>query len=339
MAKPLNYFFCSLVSGFSLSGSRARSQKGSTKIAFSLTDVVSINDFSKQDILAVLDQAARMEKMAKERKRKILDGRTVAVLFFEPSTRTRLSFETAVQNLGGHVIGFADAKVSSTSKGESLSDSVRVVAKYADMLVMRHWIEGAARRAAELLNIPVINGGDGANQHPTQTLLDLYTIRKAFGKIDGLTIAMLGDLKYGRTVHSLAVALKHFKRIRLVLISPEMLKMPKHIVEEISDMVEVEETDALEQFLPELDVLYVTRVQKERFADPTEYEKVKSAYIISAKTLENAKPTLKVMHPLPRVTEIASDVDGTTHALYFEQAANGIPVREALLSLLSKVRK
>jgi len=300
---------------------------------------VSIKDFSKRDILAVLKQAGEMEVMPRAQKAKILENKVIASLFFEPSTRTRLSFETAIQNLGGRVIGFADAGVSSTKKGESLSDSIRTVAGYCDAIVMRHYIEGAARRAAEVSRVPVLNGGDGANQHPTQTLLDLYTIQKAFGRIYGLTIGLLGDLKYGRTVHSLAVALTKFDNIKLVFISPEMLKMPHHVKTEIKDKVFFKETANLERYLPKLDLLYATRIQKERFPDPTEYEKVKDAFVLDLSVLEGAQKHLKIMHPLPRVNEINPELDATEHAIYFEQARNGVPVREALLYLLRDVRK
>ncbi len=300
---------------------------------------MSIKDFSKRDILAVLKQAGEMEVMPRAQKAKILENKVIASLFFEPSTRTRLSFETAIQNLGGRVIGFADAGVSSTKKGESLSDSIRTVAGYCDAIVMRHYIEGAARRAAEVSRVPVLNGGDGANQHPTQTLLDLYTIQKAFGRIYGLTIGLLGDLKYGRTVHSLAVALTKFDNIKLVFISPEMLKMPHHVKTEIKDKVFFKETANLERYLPKLDLLYATRIQKERFPDPTEYEKVKDAFVLDLSVLEGAQKHLKIMHPLPRVNEINPELDATEHAIYFEQARNGVPVREALLYLLRDVRK
>jgi len=306
---------------------------------FSLTDVVSINDFSRTDIEAVLKKAFEAERIPDAEKLNILRGKTVASLFFEPSTRTRLSFETAIQNLGAGVIGFADAKVSSTKKGETLSDSIRTVSGYSDVIVMRHYIEGAARRAAEVSSVPVINGGDGANQHPTQTLLDLFTIKKAFGKISGLTIGLLGDLKYGRTVHSLAVALSLFEDINLVFIAPEMLRMPESITNQISGKLAVKETEELEPVIPKLDLLYATRIQRERFPDETEYEKVKDSFVIDNSTLRGAKDSFKLMHPLPRVNEINPEVDETKYALYFEQARNGVPVREALLSMLGGVRK
>ncbi len=308
------------------------------KTNFSLKDVVSISDFKREDIEAVLNVAECMEKLPKERKSSLLKGKIVASLFFEPSTRTRLSFETAIQNLGAGVIGFADAKVSSVKKGETLSDTIRVVSGYADIIVMRHYIEGAARLASEVSSKPIINAGDGANQHPTQTLLDLYTIKKAFGKIDGLTIGLLGDLKYGRTVHSLAQALSLFDKIKLAFISPEELKMPEHIKEHIKG-IKYEEFTELAAVLPELDVLYVTRIQRERFADPAEYEKVRGKYIVNKESLKGAKECLKIMHPLPRVNELSPELDQTKYALYFEQARNGVPVREALLYLLKDVRK
>jgi aspartate carbamoyltransferase catalytic subunit len=297
-----------------------------------------MNDFSKADILFVLEKAKYLEALPKEEKDKILANTVVASLFFEASTRTRLSFETAIQNLGGKVIGFADAGVSSAKKGESLSDSIKTIERYADLIVMRHFVEGAARRAAEVSIRPVINAGDGANQHPTQTLLDLYTIQKTFGKIDGLKIGFSGDLKYGRTVHSLATALTHFD-VEQYYISPDSLKMPEYIVNAVGKQSMVHETDDLNKFLPKLDVLYCTRIQKERFPDPVEYEKVKNVYILGKENLEKVKPGFKVMHPLPRVNEIKTEVDSTPHALYFEQLANGVPVREALLAILKDAVK
>jgi len=304
-----------------------------------LTDVVSISDFSRKDIEAVLKEAARMEKMPLSEKAKLLEGKVVASLFFEPSTRTRLSFETAIQTLGGRVIGFSNAKVSSTKKGETLSDTITMVAGYADLIVMRHSIEGAARRAAETSSKPVLNGGDGANQHPTQTLLDLYTIQKQFGKIDGLTIGMLGDLKYGRTVHSLLYALSKFKDVKVRLIAPESLKMPNQMVEETKSTIGIKETENVNEFLPELDVLYVTRIQKERFVDEFEYEQIKNVYILGKEILKSTKKGFRVMHPLPRINEIKTDLDSTDAALYFEQAKNGVPVRQALLNMLKDVKK
>ena len=306
---------------------------------FKLRDIVSISDFSRQDIELVLEQAALMERMPREKKLELLRGKVVASLFFEPSTRTRLSFETSIQNLGASVIGFSDANTSSTKKGETLSDTIRMVSAYADIIVMRHYIEGAARRAAEISKCNIVNAGDGSNQHPTQTLLDLYTIRKEFRKIDGLSIGMLGDLKYGRTVHSLAFALSLFKGIKLYLIAPEQLKMPSYVLEQVDGKLEISASERLEDFLPELDVLYATRIQKERFVDASEYEKLKHIFILQKSMLSKAKEGLRIMHPLPRIDEISTDLDETRAALYFNQAANGIPVREALLCMLSKNSK
>ncbi len=308
-------------------------------MAFSLTDIVSISDFSRADIEAVLKKSAEMEKTKPGRKSAILKGRRVASLFFEPSTRTRLSFESAVQNLGGEVIGFAEAGVSSTKKGESLSDTIRIVSAYSDIIVMRHSIEGSARRAAEVSDKPVINGGDGANQHPTQTLLDLYTIKKEFGKIDGLSIGMLGDLKYGRTVHSLMYALANFSGVSVYCIAPESLRMPKNIIDDNAERLKVRETARVDEFLPLLDVLYATRIQKERFVDEFEYEQIKNIFILGKEVLHGVKKGFRIMHPLPRVNEIKPELDDTEAALYFEQARNGVPVREALLAMLRDVKK
>jgi aspartate carbamoyltransferase catalytic subunit len=308
-------------------------------VGFSLTDVVSISDFSREDIEAVLKKAAEMEKTSPEKKKNVLENKTVGVLFFEPSTRTRLSFETAAQNLGGKVIGFADAGVSSTAKGESLSHTIRVVSGYADIIVMRHSIEGAARRAAEVSDKPVINGGDGANQHPTQTLLDLYTIQKEFKKIDGISIGLLGDLKYGRTVHSLMYALANFRNVKVYCIAPESLRMPASIIDDTADKLQVKETSKLQDFLPKLDVLYATRIQKERFVDEFEYEQIKNVFVLGKEILRNAKKGFRLMHPLPIVNEIKPELDDSEAALYFQQSKNGIPVREALLAMLRDVKK
>ena len=301
---------------------------------FALADVISINDFSLNDINFILSQASRLEAMRIAEKNSLLSGKVVASLFFEPSTRTRLSFETAAQNLGAKVVGFSDANATSQKKGETLSDTIRMVEKYSDVIVMRHPLDGSARRAAEVSAKPVINAGDGSNQHPTQTLLDLYTMRKEFGKIDGLKIGMLGDLKYGRTVHSLAVALGMFEGIELYFIAPGMLKMPEHITNAIKDRVKIRESSELHEFLPELDVLYATRIQKERFADPLEYERIKDVYILTKEILQRTKSGFRIMHPLPRINEISNELDETDAALYFQQAANGIPVREAILNTL-----
>jgi len=297
-----------------------------------INHAISISDFSRKDLEYILSEAKKMESLSREEKQDILSGRPIASLFFEPSTRTRLSFETAISNLGGRVIGFADANTSSQKKGETLSDTIRMASGYCDAIIMRHPLEGAARRASEISDVPVINGGDGANQHPTQTMLDLYTIQKEFGSIDGLKIAMVGDLKYGRTVHSLATALNHFNGIELSFVSPAELKMPPSIVKDSKHPVQ--EIENLEEVIPNADVIYMTRIQKERFPDPLEYGKVKDSFELTAKMISDAKQEMIVMHPLPRITEINVDVDETKHARYFEQAANGVPVREALLKIL-----
>jgi len=305
---------------------------------WNLKDIISINDFSNKDINLILDEAKKMKVLSREKKSQILKNKVIASLFFEPSTRTRLSFETAIQNLGAKVIGFSDAGVSSTKKGETLSDSIRTVENYVDGIVMRHSIEGAARRAAEVSSVPIINGGDGANQHPTQTLLDLFTIQEEFGKIDGIKIALVGDLKYGRTVHSLALALNKFKNCELFFVAPEQLAMPIEIKEKLTN-TKVVETEKIEDVVSKVDIIYSTRIQKERFADELEYNKVKDAYIITKETIKNAKSSMRIMHPLPRVNELSEQIDHTKHALYFKQAGNGIPVREAILKLLLEERK
>jgi aspartate carbamoyltransferase catalytic subunit len=300
-------------------------------MGFKNRDIISIRDFSKDEILYVLKTAARMEKRPNP---SLLRGKVMASLFFEPSTRTRLSFESAMTRLGGEVIGFAEPDNTSLKKGETLWDTIKMAEKYADVIVMRHPVEGAARHAAEAASVPVINGGDGANQHPTQTMLDLYTIMKSKGKIDGLNIGFLGDLKYGRTVHSLAIALSHF-RTNLYFISPEALKMPDSYLEELDKkgIKYYEESDMLKA-IGRLDVLYATRIQKERFPDPLEYKKYAGVYKLDKTIIPHVKSSLKIMHPLPRVDEINPELDSTPYALYFEQAGNGIPVRQALLSLV-----
>lgn len=297
-------------------------------------DVISIRDFTKEDIEHVLKTAERLEHELKEKgSLEYAKGKILATLFFEPSTRTRLSFESAMHRLGGSVIGFSEASSTSVRKGESLRDTIKTVEQYSDVIVIRHSKEGAARLASEVAEIPIINAGDGSNQHPTQTLLDLYTIKRTFGKIDGLKIGLLGDLKYGRTVHSLSEALTHYD-IELYLISPGLLKMPRHIVEELREKgVRIHETGDLEGVIGELDVLYATRIQKERFPDEQEYLKVKGSYIITLELLEKAKETLRIMHPLPRVDEIHPSVDSSEHAIYFKQVFSGVPVRMALLGL------
>ena len=294
--------------------------------------VVTIQDLADDEIAAVLDRARELLPVARGDKRSdALAGKILATCFFEPSTRTRLSFETAMHRLGGNVIGFADPSATSHLKGETLADAVRMVAGYADAIVLRHPQEGSARLAAEISDVPVINGGDGAGQHPTQTLLDLFTIREEIGKLEGLTVGLLGDLRYGRTVHSLAAALARYDAT-MHFIAPKILAMPRRVTAELPDGWSAHTT--LDEILPELDLLYVTRIQKERFPDPEDYARVAGAYTISAETLRDAKPVLRILHPLPRVNEIATDVDDTDHAAYFCQAFNGVPVRMALLEML-----
>jgi aspartate carbamoyltransferase catalytic subunit len=298
-----------------------------------------MNDLTKEDILFILKKAKEMDSRPRKAKSKIMENKIVASLFFEPSTRTRLSFETAAQNLGARVVGFADPNVSSFKKGETLTDTIKMVERYSDIIVMRHFINGAARRAAEVSMVPVVNAGDGSNQHPSQTLLDLYTIQKAFGKFDGLTIGFLGDLKYGRTVRGLAKALTHFKPKKFYFIAPESLQLQHGDLSEIKQKVPSEVCENYDKCISELDLLYVTRIQKERFPDEAEYEKVKGIYVIDMQTLRNTKKNFRVMHPLPRVGEITPEIDRTPAALYFEQAANGIPVREAILGIFVNAKK
>lgn len=298
-------------------------------------DVLSIADFSRKDVEVVLKAAKKMVPVARgERGNRSLEGRILATLFFEPSTRTRLSFESAMKRLGGDVVGFSSAEGSSVVKGETLADTIRMVDSYGDAIVLRHPQEGAARLAAEFTDRPVINGGDGAGQHPTQTLLDLYTIWDERGSIDGAKIALVGDLKYGRTVHSLTHALCEFE-VELTFVAPPGLQMPKEVVEHVRARgLPLKMTEDLERAVPDLDVLYVTRIQKERFPDPQEYAKVAGTYRVDLGLLKDARKSLIILHPLPRVDEIAHEVDGTPHARYFEQAFNGVPVRMALLSLI-----
>ena len=298
-------------------------------------DVLSIVDFSRKDVEAVLKAAKKMVPIARgEKANRSLEGRILATLFYEPSTRTRLSFESAMKRLGGGVIGFSQPEGSSVAKGETLADTIRMVESYSDAIVLRHPQEGAARLAAEFTERPVINAGDGAGQHPTQTMLDLFTIWDERGSLDGARIALVGDLKYGRTVHSLTYALCEFE-VDLTFVAPAGLQMPKEVVDHVrSRGVPLAMTEDLAAVVPNLDVLYVTRIQKERFPDPQEYAKVAGTYRVDAALLRDARKTMIVMHPLPRMDEVAPEVDATPHARYFEQAFNGVPVRMALLSLL-----
>ena len=291
--------------------------------------LVSISDYSKEEILSILESAADFEANPN---RKTLDGKVIATLFFEPSTRTRLSFETAVNRLGGRIIGFSDSTTSSSVKGETLHDTIRMVSCYADAIVMRHPLEGAARFASEVSPVPIINAGDGANQHPSQTLLDLYSILKTQGTLENLNICLVGDLKYGRTVHSLIMAMSHFNPT-FKFIAPDELKMPDEYKTFCKkNNIPFTESNELNDNFNDADILYMTRVQKERFQDLMEYERVKNVYTLKNDMLGNSKPNLKILHPLPRVTEIDPDVDSNEKAYYFQQAQNGLYVRQAILS-------
>ena len=300
-------------------------------ISLKSKDIISILDFTKEEILYILDLSKRMEK---EGGSDILKGKVLANLFFEPSTRTRLSFETAMKRLGGEVVGFDELGTTSTVKGESLRDSVRIIEGYCDIIVLRHFLEGASRLTADSVNIPVINAGDGASQHPTQTFVDLYTIKKVKGKLENLSIGFLGDLKYGRTAHSLAYAMSNFNA-EMYFISPSSLRIPKDYLEELeSRNVSDHEVESINEVSSKLDILYCTRIQKERFADPVEYEKVRGIYKLSKSVMDelNVKDDLKILHPLPRVDEMDESLDATSYAVYFQQAHSGIPVRETLLA-------
>ena len=270
--------------------------------------LVTIAEHSKEKILYLLEMAKEFEKKPN---RRLLAEKVVATLFFEPSTRTRLSFETAANRLGARVIGFTDPKVTSSSKGETLKDTIMMVSNYADIIVMRHYLEGAARYASEVAPVPIVNAGDGANQHPSQTMLDLYSIYKTQGTLENLNIYLVGDLKYGRTVHSLLMAMRHFNQ--------------EHHIKY------VEHTDFTEETISDADILYMTRVQRERFTDLMEYERVKDVYILNNKMLEHTRPNLRILHPLPRVNEITYDVDDNPKAYYFQQAKNGLYARQAIL--------
>lgn len=291
--------------------------------------LVTIANLSKEKIMYLIQMAQEFEKRPN---RKILDDRVVATLFFEPSTRTRLSFETAANRLGARVIGFSDPKVTSSTKGETLKDTIMMVSNYADVIVMRHYLEGAARYASEVSPVPIVNAGDGANQHPSQTMLDLYSIYKTQGTLENLNIYMVGDLKYGRTVHSLIMALRHFNPT-LHFIAPKELALPEeykiYCREHGIKFDEYEDFNA--DVISGADILYMTRVQRERFTDPMEYERVKDVYILRASMLEKSRPNMKILHPLPRVNEIAYDVDNDPHAYYFEQARNGLYARQAII--------
>ena len=291
--------------------------------------LVSIAQYTREKILYMLDMAKEFEKKPN---RKLLEGRVVATLFFEPSTRTRLSFETAAIRLGARVIGFTDPKVTSSSKGETLKDTILMVSNYADIIVMRHYLEGAARYASEVAPIPIVNAGDGANQHPSQTMLDLYSIYKTQGTLENLNIYLVGDLKYGRTVHSMIQAMRFFNPT-FHFIAPDELRMPEEYKQycEENHIKYIEHTEFNEDVIADADILYMTRVQRERFTDLMEYERVKNVYILKNDMLKNTRPNLKILHPLPRVHELAYDVDENPKAYYFQQAKNGLYAREAIL--------
>ncbi len=296
--------------------------------------LVSINDYSKEEMIRILDYAETFEQQPRQ---DILKGKVIASLFFEPSTRTRLSFESAAYQLGASVIGFSSAATTSVQKGETLKDTILMVSKYADLIVMRHPVDGSARYASEISPVPIINAGDGANQHPTQCLLDLYSIRKTQGTLDNLDVTFVGDLKYGRTVHSLTIALSHFNT-RFHLVSPAELKLPSAVKRHIKEAkLQYEQYTDMLEVIPKSDILYMTRIQRERFPDPLEYEKVKNSYNLVNSMLSNGKPNLKILHPLPRVNEIHTDVDENPMAYYFQQAQNGLYVRQALMASILQV--
>ncbi len=291
--------------------------------------LISINDYTKQDYLKIIKLAEEFEQNPVN---DILKGKVIATLFFEPSTRTRLSFESAVNKLGGRIIGFTDANSSSVSKGESLKDTIQTVANYSDLIVMRHPIEGSSRYASEVSKVPVVNAGDGANQHPTQTLLDMYSIKKTQGCLENLNIFLVGDLKYGRTVHSLIMAMSYFNPT-FNFISPDTLRVPdeyKMFLDEKN--IKYYEHTNFTDYIKDADIMYMTRVQRERFSDPIEYEKVKDAYILKNDMLAGTKDNLKILHPLPRVNEIDVEVDNNDKAYYFTQALNGVYTRQAIIS-------
>ena len=292
--------------------------------------LVSIADISREEILSLLERARYFEEHPNS---KILDGRVVATLFFEPSTRTRLSFETAVNRLGGRIIGFSDPGTSSSAKGETLKDTIKMVSNYADLIVMRHYLEGAARYATEVTDIPIVNAGDGANQHPSQTMLDLYSIYKTQGRLNDLTITMVGDLKYGRTVHSLLMAMKYFKP-KFIFVAAKELAMPQEYKDfcDAEGIQYTETTDFSPEVINQSDIIYMTRVQRERFTDPMEYERVKDLYTLHNAMLADSRPNLKILPPLPRVNEIDIDVDDNPKAYYFEQARNGLFARQAIIT-------
>ncbi|MEI7828883.1 MAG: aspartate carbamoyltransferase [Prolixibacteraceae bacterium] len=295
-------------------------------------NLISITDFSKEEYLKIMELSQKFEDNPNQ---SLLKGKVVATLFFEPSTRTRLSFETAINRLGGKIIGFSDSNSSSVSKGETLHDTIKMVSNYADLIIMRHPLEGSARYAAEVSDVPVINAGDGANQHPSQTLLDMYSIMKTQGRLDDINLFLVGDLKYGRTVHSLLMAMSQFKNPIFNFVAPPELAMPDEYKLYLSNKgIRYFEHLEFNDIINQADIIYMTRVQKERFIDPVEYEKVKNVYILKNEMLENTKPNVKILHPLPRINEIHTNVDGNPKAYYFTQAKNGVYTRMAIISHL-----
>jgi aspartate carbamoyltransferase catalytic subunit len=332
------------IEGIYTSGERGRADRVITHLLHDLwgalqvlkgRDIVTINDLTVDEIKGVLSESGRMVGIAKgEKKSKMLEGKVLASLFFEPSTRTRLSFESAMHRLGGAVITITGQEGTSLIKGETLADTIRMAECYSDIIALRHPKEGSARLAAGFSNIPVVNGGDGAGQHPTQTLLDLFTMQERFGDLSRIHVTMVGDLRYGRTTHSLSIALARFGA-SISFVAPPAIQMPDHIISELREMgIEPEQSSDLREMIPRTDVIYMTRIQKERFADPEEYLKVANAYSIDVQALAPAREDMIVMHPLPRVDEIHPSVDGTPHASYFRQAFNGVPVRMAILKLI-----
>jgi len=299
-------------------------------------NLISITDFTKAELIRITELAAEFEANPHQ---PLLSGRVVASLFFEPSTRTRLSFESAINRLGARVIGFSDTLSTSVSKGETFHDTIMTISNYCDLIVMRHKLEGAPRYASEIAKIPVVNAGDGANQHPSQTLLDLYSIKKTQGKLDGINITMIGDLKYGRTIHSLLQALSHFKT-KFTFVAPPELALPEEYRIFLRERgLSFEEKSRIDNSINQADIVYMTRVQRERFTDPMEYERVKNVYVLHNSMLADTKPNMRILHPLPRVNEIATDVDNNPKAYYFNQTENGVYTRMAIISYLLGVKK
>ena len=298
--------------------------------------LISITDFTKEEYLKIMRLAEDFEANPNQ---KLLQGKVIATLFFEPSTRTRLSFETAINRLGGKIIGFSDSSSSSVSKGETLHDTIRMVSNYADMIIMRHPMEGSARYASEVSSVPVINAGDGANQHPSQTLLDMYSIIKTQGSLDNVNLFLVGDLKYGRTVHSLLMAMLQFENPIFNFIAPPELAMPnEYKIHLASKGIRYFEHTEFTDIINAADIIYMTRVQKERFIDPVEYEKVKNIYILRNEMLKNTKENMRILHPLPRINEIHTDVDSNPKAYYFTQAKNGVYARMAIIAHLLNLK-